>query len=384
MSKAFQATQTMSNLDLFYLLRELRVLEGARLSKAYGFAPNAPNVFRFKFKASGGELNLHVDLSVGMWLTKYLREPPRQPDAFVTKLRKDLENAPLSEVKQLNFDRVVSLVFSTKVGERVLIVEFVGNGNLLLLDENKKIIQARENRNYVVRKLRAGARYVLPSSEKKNPSELNESDLRGLRGGVVSALFKKVNLSPFYLEEACARAGIEFCEKIEELEAEKRKALADACRKLLAENSTPRVYVVGGRAAAFAPFELKKLRNAANKEFESFSRALDAYYAELVGERGSREEKAETRFEKELSELRALLSRQELSASALDNEAREKKLSGDWICANSGLVERVIEEARALKSGVDSREVERRIAALSGKIKKTSIAGAELIIETGE
>jgi predicted ribosome quality control (RQC) complex YloA/Tae2 family protein len=139
--KAFQA---MSNLDLFYLLRELSALKGARLAKAYGFAPDAPGVFRFKFNTAAGEKNLHVGLSFGLWFTKYLKEAPRQPSAFVVKLRKDLENAVVSEVKQINFDRVVSLEFSAKAGaeKRILILEFVGDGNILLLDESGKIIQA--------------------------------------------------------------------------------------------------------------------------------------------------------------------------------------------------------------------------------------------------
>jgi len=369
----------MSNLDFFYLLRELSVLKGARLAKVYGFAPDAPKLFRLKFKSVGGELNLHVDLNFGMWFSKYLREPPKQPSAFVAKLRKDLENAVLSEIRQLNFDRVVSLVFSTKFGKRVLIAEFVGSGNLLLLDEEGKIIQAVESRGFASRKLHAGVKYAPPPCEKKNPRELGEGDLRELRGGVVPVLFKKINLSPFYLEEVCARAGIASDKKIENLKVEQHNAIVKHCKKLFEEEFKPIVYKRDERTTAFAPFKLKKFEGFASVEFKSFSEALDAYYANV--EFLSTREKAIKAFEEELRELRNLLSEQERASSALSVEAGEKKMVGDWIKENLSLVESAIVEAGKLKKGVSISEVEQKIVSLNEKIKKASVIGRELVLD---
>jgi predicted ribosome quality control (RQC) complex YloA/Tae2 family protein len=234
---------------------------------------------------------------------------------------------------------------------------------------------------YAARKLRASARYAPPPSGKKSPRELVESDLRGLRGSVVSALFKTINLSPFYLEEACARAGIKLAEKIEELSGEQRRALAGACKELLGEALSPRVYKEGERAFAFAPFALKKIGRAEAEEFKSFSEALDAYFESAPS---AGESAASLRFEKELRELRNLLDGQERAANAFDNEAEEKRRAGDWIRANADLVERAIGEARALKRGVNAADAERRIIALSKKLSKAGVAGAELILETSE
>jgi len=354
-------------------------LKGARLAKVYGFAPDAPKLFRLKFKSAGGELNLHVDLNFGVWFSKYLREPPKQPSAFVAKLRKDLENAVLSEIRQLNFDRVVSLVFSTKFGKRVLIAEFVGSGNLLLLDEEGKIIQAVESRGFASRKLHAGVKYAPPPCEKKNPRELVEGDLRELRGGVVPVLFKKINLSPFYLEEVCARAGVASDEKIENLKVEQHNAIVKHCKKLFEEEFKPIVYKRDERATAFAPFKLKKFEGFASVEFKSFSEALDAYYANV--EFLSTREKAIKAFEEELRELRNLLSEQERASSALSVEAGEKKMVGDWIKENLSLVESAIVEAGKLKKGVSISEVEQKIVSLNEKIKKASVVGRELVLD---
>ncbi|NYZ77849.1 NFACT family protein [Candidatus Micrarchaeota archaeon] len=380
--KSFQA---MSNLDLFYLLRELNALEGARLAKAYGFAPDAPGVFRFKFNTAAGEKNLHVDLNAGLWLTKYLKEAPKQPDAFVVKLRKDLDNAILVSVKQINFDRLVSLEFSSKVGKRILVVEFVGDGNLILLGEDDKIIQVSESRSYAARKLRAGARYAPPPSMKKNPRDLAESDLRELMGGVVSALFKKIDLSPFYLEEACARVGIALDEKIRGASVENRRALAGACGELLREELSPRVYEREGRVFAFAPFELKKAENASAKEFKSFSEALDAYFESVEVTPAARGKNAEVlRFEKELRGLQDLAEGQERAAKAFDATAGEKKAGGDWIKANADLVERAVGEAKSVKLGGSVEAVENRLAALGEKFKRVKLEGAEVVLEIGE
>ena len=62
---------------------------------------------------------------------------PSQPSQFAMVLRKHLNNSRLIEVKQLGFDRIISMIFEHGSGKLELIIELFRDGNVLLLDEKE-------------------------------------------------------------------------------------------------------------------------------------------------------------------------------------------------------------------------------------------------------
>lgn len=130
--------QRISALDLQILARELRKdLEGYRLTNIYNIADSSRQ-FLLKFNKPDSKFSLVVDCGLRIHLTDYDRPIPSTPSGFVVKLRKHLRGKRLTALRQVENDRILVLQFAD--GMFYLVLEFFSAGNVILLDENKKIL----------------------------------------------------------------------------------------------------------------------------------------------------------------------------------------------------------------------------------------------------
>ena len=319
--------QEMSNLDYHYSLRELRSAIGSHLEQVYELSRN---VFRFRFKFKGFDKSLLVDLNASrMHFAKEFSEPPRFPSSFAMFLRKHFKGRRLDSVEQLNFDRILKLGF----GDSSIILEAFKSGNILALDAEERIMLPYHPEEYSARKLAKGVLYSPPPQSK--PMELNIGELRG-NYKVVSVLSKRVALAPFYLEEACARAGIDLSTRACNVTREQKARLVELIPGLLGQEFSPRVY----SAHAFAPFALEKAGSELFEQFESFGEALESYYGPLPEDAAPPLEEKKGRALKQQEEAIVDYSSRAESASA----------NAEWINAHYGLVEELLALARSRDS----------------------------------
>ena len=131
---------------------------------------------------------------------------------------------------------------------------------------------------------------------------------------------------------------------------EKQKTSLAASLRALFENPSPRIYLENNKPVAFSPIELKKFASFEMRQFPSFSEALDFYFANAVTELKENPLKKKLEF---------TLLQQEKAVGEMISQAEEEKTAGDWIYANSQLVEELIALAKA-------KEKE-RLAALAKK-----------------
>ena len=120
------------------------------------------------------------------------KENPATPPMFCLMMRKHLLGAKLKGVSQLGFDRALMLEFSCRdemgfSSTRYVVCEIMGKySNLILLDENKKIINAMKLIDFATSKVRQilpGMTYEDPPEQvgKINPLEVEKDEfLRGL------------------------------------------------------------------------------------------------------------------------------------------------------------------------------------------------------------
>lgn len=350
--------QAMSNLDYFFVLKELQtLLEGARLDGAYDYFGG----FRLRFRKQGTLHNLAIELGVRLHLTAKLPHSPSEPSSFVKLLREKLGNEVLEKIGQLNFDRIVSLNFS-RGGK--LVFEQLGKGNALLLDETGKIVRPMRGEEFSSRKLRKGEQYSPPPNERLHPLQLNNLLLANPCEKAVAALSKTVNLAPFYLEEAVARTGREKGALVGEVEA--RKVLEE-CKQLVNEQAAPLVYFdEEGKPAFFAPFHLNKLEGErlVAKKFPSFSEALDEYYSGHF--EGQAVARGTAKVEGERAKLRGALEQQKKALEKMVVEERGAREAAEWIYSNYQAVEEILlhaREAQNRKTGDEemSRELSQRL-----------------------
>lgn len=119
------------------LSKEFQKLINYRLQNIYNVA-NSSRQFLLKFSVPDSKLMMVVEFGNRIHLTEYERPTEPTPLNFVTKLRKHLKSRRLSNIKQVNSDRVVIMEFSD--GLFYLVFEFFSAGNILLLDENQNIM----------------------------------------------------------------------------------------------------------------------------------------------------------------------------------------------------------------------------------------------------
>lgn len=125
-------------MDLKILTGELqKELLNYRLLNIYNGA-NSTRQYVLKFAVPDSKKSLVVDCGNKLHLTDFERPIAPAPSNFVAKLRKHLKTRRLSQIKQVENDRVVVLEFSD--GLFYLVLEFFSAGNILLLDNERKIL----------------------------------------------------------------------------------------------------------------------------------------------------------------------------------------------------------------------------------------------------
>ncbi|MCK4319288.1 NFACT family protein [Candidatus Micrarchaeota archaeon] len=281
----------MENLEYSYFINELRILENSFFKKA--FEPS-PGIIQLRFRA--GELLIH--LGTAMYFSKHIASE-KEPTSFIMKLRKELENRKLLSVFQHKKDRIIIFSF----GEKELIVEMFGNGNLILT-ENGKILAVRYPREWKGRSLKYREEYRFPPSEQFEITELKQH----LSEKPVGAILKNLDIGMKYVKILLKIAEIAHSKKGNLLTDEELNkiqlaynTLMDSQKPILAEDD----YSLYGEG----------------KHYSSFSELLERFYQHNLEHK---EEKKENQDEK-------ILRHQFDRLSQLEEEEKQAKQKADYI-----------------------------------------------------
>lgn len=107
-----------------------------RLQNIYDLASSS-HLFLLKFAIPESKKHVIVDPGFRIHLTEYARQTTPAPSGFVAKLRKHLKTRRLTRIDVGQENRLLSLSFNNTF---YLVIEFFAGGNMILLDENHKIM----------------------------------------------------------------------------------------------------------------------------------------------------------------------------------------------------------------------------------------------------
>ncbi len=317
---------------------------GARVEKA--MQPSKDEIFlilhlgaqHFRLQINAGALAPRIGL------TAEAPENPKAPPMFCMLLRKHLTGARINAVRQIDFERVIEIVFETydEMGfftERKLICEIMGRySNAVLTDAENKILGVLRPVDFTTsskRQVLAQMKYELPPSQnKRNPLNETKEGLFELFGGKKTVTDKDIMVSYSGFSPIRARELAQSGKNgISALWGE-MKALQDRVTNrayapvlLLDEEGNPR---------DFSCFEIKHPPNGWKTSAKAtFGELTDAFFAE--NERRQREKSraratetvlrnAQSRIEKKLA-----LQRKELADTEKKSEYKQK---ADIITAN--------------------------------------------------
>lgn len=285
----------MDGFTLTYLTQELRAaLVGGRVERV-----NQPERDTLLMMLRSGGENYKLILSANpnqprAQLTAQSFENPQEPPMYCMLMRKHLQGARVAALTQPDGDRVLTMIFDCvdELGypvQKTLVLELMGRySNLTLVDERGVIIDCIRHVNSEmsrVRLLLPGAVFAMPPKQDKlNPAlpmaqslaeRLCDSPLP-----LAKALIEHVaGMAGICARELCAQLGLPPETPCVQLDAQKTAEMVARFFEGAAARAQPVLLSdATGQAVDFFPFPYRTFDFALQKDYETLSAAMDAFY----------------------------------------------------------------------------------------------------------
>lgn len=267
-----------------------------------------------------------------------------------------MRNAWLTDIKQHEFERVVVLKLKTQEGEMQLILEFFGDGNIILVGEDGKILQALIYRRMRDRNIVRDEKFVFAPSAGKNPLEIGRKEFSdGLKGSgdieVVRALSRFVSVGGIYSEETLLRAGVDKTKHCNALNDDEINVIFDALQSLLSQvvSGTLEPYLVLDETGSFldaVPIKLGRYQEPSFKfePFTSFNEVLDEFYVKVTAIEKALAGIEVDQLKREAERLKRIIADQEKTLVEAESESEKDRRIGDAIYAHTTEIQALLEK----------------------------------------
>ncbi len=322
---------SMTALDIFYLVKELQELVGGKVDKIYQVSKRELE-FRF-YVPNKGKKVLLIKLPDFMYLSEYKQLHPENPFNFCIFLRKRLENSWVKEIKQNGFERVVEFVLEKDKNYK-LIFELFSKGNLILCDEEYKIISPLQIEKWKDRSITPNTVYKFPKKDlsifKVKPKDVKES-----KKAIVKFLAADLGLGSIYAEEVCFLSKID--KMTETLDEKQIKLVLKNTKGLFKKDIKAKAY-----EKVVAPFEIKSLKDPKPEKFNSFNQALD----EIITEKTVKEAKVVDKHQEKINKVQEIIRIQTERAEGLKKSIVENTQKAEFIYNNYTEVDKVLNQLK--------------------------------------
>ncbi len=227
------------------------------------------------------------------------RENPKTAPMFCMLLRKHIQGGKIISISQPDYERIIDITVQTRndLGDvvlRHLIVELTGrNANIILTDENNKIIEAARHVDFTqssVRQIMPGLNYSAPPPQDKIPflDSSKEFNIRldDVTQSAQSALMGQISgISPIFAREIIYLATGRTDTMSSSLTDTSKKRILDLLNqyrlKAINGDFTPVIITEKEteRIIDFSPFDISQYENACEiKSFERISDSIESFY----------------------------------------------------------------------------------------------------------
>jgi len=169
---------TLAGIELNYLTNKIsEEVQGYYVSNIWGITkdsilfklhhPEKPDIF------------MMISTS-GVWLTS-VKIDQIEPNKLLKRLRSDLLRFKIKKIEQIGSERICYFTFTGFDKEFVIIAEFFGDGNILLCNDEMKILALQHSIDVRHRKLGVGMKYTTPPQTGLDIFHIGESDFKDLK-----------------------------------------------------------------------------------------------------------------------------------------------------------------------------------------------------------
>ena len=329
-SFATNAKSVMTSFDIQAIVNELKDrIVGSRIDNIYQFSPFS---FLISLRPS---YRMVMESGRRIHLTRYEIEKPATPSLFCSVLRRNLRQGSIEDIEVKDFERIVKFRLSSKDGTKSLVLEIFGAGNVILLDEEERIVQALTYRRMRDRNIVRGEIYRLPPPRGISPIHVSIEDLSSIKmqkGEVARALGRILSIGGPYIEEILLRAKIEKSLVAKDLTDVDIESLYLASKSLVQVHNKISSYIVAeasGEWLDIVPFPLLQYSLKKNIEYQTCNEAADDYFTALSAAAQSTMKAAVT--DSRLEEQKRIIEQQKEHLKNLEAEESKNRRIADLL-----------------------------------------------------
>ena len=315
----------LAGIELAYLVKELQAeTEGYYVSNIWGINRNS---LLFKLHHPKKQDIMLMVSSTGMWITSK-KIDSIEPNKLLRRLRSDLLRSKIEKIEQIGTERIAYLTFSNFDNRFVLIIEFFGDGNILLCNYNKKILALLHSIDVKHRQLRVGVEYNPPPTDGIDVINFKKDDFKKILTSsttIGKTIGRGLGLPKKYVEEIIRLSSIEREKPSNQISDEEIESLYDIINTTITNviqgNHDPTI-INDEDASDVFPIRFSD-DNSRAKKVQSFNDGLDIIFSEQILEKGK--SLYSDTAEKKIKELENTLEEQKKAISTV--EEKSKKIS---------------------------------------------------------
>ncbi len=228
--------------------------------------------------------------TMGLWTTSKKVEQI-EINKLLKRLRSDLLRLKLTKIEQIGAERIAYLTFSGFDKEFIIIGEFFGDGNIILCNNEMKILALLHSIDVRHRKLQVGLTYTPPPENSVNIFNMVQKDLDEILSSSMPTakwIGRTLGLPTKYAEEICRRSKIDSKISGNQLSIYDVKNIFESVREIIdnvVEGNHEAVIVRDDKKSDVYPIKLgndeKQYLNVS-----SFMEGLDILFTETIVESG--------------------------------------------------------------------------------------------------
>ena len=306
---------------------------------------------------------LLVEAGKRVHLTDYVVEKPPSPSIFCTVLRKHLNGGVLESIHQPEFERIITFKIRVRKEPAQLIVELFGEGNIILANQENRIVTAMTFRKMRDRNILRNEIFKHAPASGENPLLITRPQLGKIHSlgktEIVRALVKHLSIGGLYAEELLLRANVDKNTPCQDITQEQTDAIFQHLQSLLEPLRTDRfdpaiIIDDQGGWIDVTPTKLRMYEHLRAEHYDSFNKALDEYYTRMSQAGGISEAKKE--HERELARQQRMLQDQQKTLGEAQKTIERNKRLGDLLYAHLGELQLLQQEISDAKLGGENWE----------------------------
>ena len=311
----------LSGIELRYLVDTItEQVQGYYISNIYGITKDS---ILFKLHhTEKSDLFMMISTS-GVWLTA-VKIDQMEPNRLLKRLRSDLLRLKLKKIEQIGAERIAYFTFEGFGKELVLVGEFFGDGNILLCNNEMKILALQHSIDVRHRKLSVGLKYAQPPVSGLDIFNLKESDFDELKTtDLVAAKWfgRTLGLPKKYVEAVFEIAEIDGKRIGNLLSDDEIKKIFETVKKIVSDvvSGNHDAVIVRNEKTEVLPLKLGQLKGEITQA-NSFIEGLDTVFTENIIEKGKSVQSSGS--DKKIKELQTQISEQEKAIETVKERSK--------------------------------------------------------------